>query len=263
MDKAKKPQLKKIRQLLKERSIRDKEGLFVAEGAKIVMDAIKKGRAVVSVFISGRVVGAPAAREITSLCEENKLAIWRSPAAEFEQLSSLNNSQGILAIIKKPEWNNISEGKFNVLCDGVQDPGNLGTIIRTSAAFGVSSVFLWGATADVYNPKVVRSSSGAVMDVPVTRVTSQELDGFKLRGCYLLASSSARPGAEPMLSVDIPEGPVILAFGSEGRGLSHDTTKRADKIFYIPIDPLAESLNVTAAAAIAMHHFKGKRGFNG
>ena len=259
MDKAKKPQLKEIKELLKERSSRDKQGLFVAEGSKIVLDGIKKGRDLVSVFISGRVVGAPSAREITSLCEKNKIEIWRAPAAEFEQLSSLNNSQGIMAVFRKPVWENALDGKFNVLCDGVQDPGNLGTIIRTSAAFGVSSVFLFGPTVDVFNPKVIRSSSGMVMDVPVIKITGHDLDELRTRGFALLASSSAKSDAVRMSSVDIPKGPVIIAFGSEGKGLSHDILKRTDKNFYIPIDPLAESLNVTAAASIAMHYFTEKR----
>ncbi|MFA6636713.1 MAG: RNA methyltransferase [Candidatus Omnitrophota bacterium] len=262
MEKAKKPQLKKIRELLKERSARDKEGVFVAEGAKIVLDALNKRRDVVSVFVSGRVVGAPMVREIISLCMENKVRLWRTAAAEFEKLSSLSNSQGILAVIKMPEKNSSLKGKLIVLCDGIQDPGNLGTIIRTSAAFGISTVFVFGAAADIYNPKVVRSSSGTVMDVNPLSVKEEGLDELKTRGFYLVSGTSERSGAKEMFAVELPESPVILAFGSEGRGLSEAVTKRSDDVFYIPMAPAAESLNVTAAAAIAIHYFSNKKGSN-
>lgn len=260
MDKAKKPQFKKIRELLKERSFRDKEGLFVAEGGKIVLDAILKQRKLVSVFISSRVVGAPAAREITMLCQRDNIEIWRVPAVEFEKLSSLNNSQGILALIKKPVWKELEQENLSVLCDGVQDPGNLGAIIRTSRAFGVSRVLLFGSTVDIFNPKVVRSSSGTVMDIPVIPISIREIDELRSRGYYILAGSSPKPGAKEMNSVKLKKGPCILAFGSEGRGLSADIIKRADTVFFIPIDPLAESLNVTAAAAISTHYFSQERG---
>jgi RNA methyltransferase, TrmH family len=263
MEKAKKPHFKMIRELLKERSARDKEGIFVAEGAKIVLDALRKRREVVSVFVSGRVLGAPSAREIISLCAENKVGLWRTAAVEFEKLSSLNNSQGILALIKMPKKNFSVTGKLSVLCDGVQDPGNLGTIIRTSAAFGVSTVFVFGAAADTYNPKVVRSSSGTIMDVDLIALKEEGLDKLKAQGFYLVSGTSAGSAAKEMSAVELPESPVIVAFGSEGRGLSDAVIKRSDDVFYIPMAPAAESLNVTAAAAIAIHYFSIKKGFNG
>jgi RNA methyltransferase, TrmH family len=260
MNKAKKHHFKEIRSLLKERSFRDKKGIFVAEGHKIVAEALTKDLGVVSVFISGRVVGSPAARDIIALCHRKKVEALRTPAAEFEKLSSLNNSQGVLALIKKPVKARSSAGNTHVLCDNIQDPGNLGTIIRTSAAFGASSVLIMGATADVYNPKVVRSSSGTVMEMPVVQADEEYLDKLKSEGFYVISASSARSKAKKMQSVEIPDGPVIIAFGNEGRGLSQCVAERSDDIFFIPMSEAAESLNVTAAAAIAIHHFASKRG---
>ncbi len=256
MEKAKKPLIKKVREFLRKKEFRDAEGLLVAEGTKIVTDALKKNRGVVSVFVSGKVVGAPFVKEINALCVSGGIDIWRVPAGEFEKLSSLKSSQGVLALARKPFWPTSDNTTFSVLCDGVQDPGNLGAMIRTSAAFGVSSVLLFGATVDVYNPKVVRASSGAVFDIPVRTVTLEQLDALKSAGRYFLSSDPGISGAESMYDVCLPEGPVILAFGNEGRGMSPEIRKRADRVFYIPIEPDTESLNVTAAAAVAIHHFK-------
>lgn len=263
MEKAKKPHLKAIKALLKERSVRDKENSFIAEGSKIVQDALRKKCEVLSVFISGRVIASPSIREIVSHCQKNNIPVFRTAAVEFEKLSSLNNSQGILAILKKPRISILKKGNLNVLCDGIQDPGNLGTIIRTSVAFGVSSVFLLGATVDIFNPKVIRSSSGAVMDIPVIHLKEDDLDNMKHEGFYLISGDSERSGGKELGSIVLPEKPVIIAFGNEGRGLSSALLKRTDEVFYIPIDAAAESLNVTAAAAITIHHFSVKMNLYG
>ncbi len=263
MDKAKKNQLKMIREVLKERSFRERENIFAAEGSKIVTDALLRKKDVKSVFISGRVLGAPGARQIIEICDSMRIDVFRVAAEEFEKLSSLNNSQGVLALISKPSWDTSLVGKFNVLCDGVQDPGNIGAIIRTSAAFGVSSVLLFGTTADPYNPKVVRASSGTLLELPVINVTPEKVEDLRSRGYRIFSAASGRSGVSDIASIGTIGENIILAFGNEGKGLSPYITERSDRLFHIPISPAAESLNVTAAAAIALYCFSSARRENG
>jgi RNA methyltransferase, TrmH family len=253
MDKARKPQIKRIRELLRNKKKRDEEGVFVAEGAKIVSDIMAKGKAPEAVFFSSKVLGAPSSRRIEDQCRENGTKTFRVPAAEFEMVSSLRNSQGILGVVRKPSWPKLNIGDIAVLCDGIQDPGNLGSIIRLSAAFGVRSLVMYGGTADIYNPKVVRSSSGAVVDIPAHFLDIEEIRRLKAEGYSIIGSAAGRGRSLSSCADLAPEGPFMIAFGSEGRGLSKEIEEEVERFFHISIDEKVESLNVTAAAAIVLY----------
>ncbi|MEA3489154.1 MAG: RNA methyltransferase [Candidatus Omnitrophota bacterium] len=259
MEKASKAKLREIRILLRNKKVRDEEGLFVAEGYKIVNDLLSKGQKVTSVYISSRMIAAPSTREFQKLTENKKVPVFRIPGPEFDKLSSLRNSQGILAVVKRKEQLFMvppaGDEALLVLCDGIQDPGNLGTIIRTSAAFGADALLLYGETADIYNPKAVRASSGAVLDIPVHGCDIRELERLKKEGFRVLAGQVPGEQTEDIQKMSIKKEPVILAFGSEGRGVSREVLARADGFFCISIREKIESLNVTAAAAIALYVF--------
>ncbi|MGB3242720.1 MAG: RNA methyltransferase [Candidatus Omnitrophota bacterium] len=257
MKKASSMQLKNIRVLLKEKKARDFEGLFVAEGEKIVRDAALKGHSVDSVFVSRAFAESAENGEFILGLEKKGVPVFLAADSKFDKISSLQHSQGVLAVIKKPDASrNVfpgSEGGPIVLCDGIQDPGNLGTIVRTSAAMGVSSVMLVGDCADIFNPKVVRASSGAVLDVPVSEFALPEVDRLKQEGYRLFASRvSGKKSADISGIKDIPVK-CIVAFGSEGRGISPEILDRADQLFFIPTSEKVESLNVTSAVAITLY----------
>lgn len=253
MDKAKKPQIKKIKELLRNKKARDEEGVFVAEGAKIVTDIIAKGKVPEAVFFSSKVIGAPSSRRIEDLCLESGTKTFRIPAPEFEKVSSLRSSQGVLGVVKKPSYPGSNIGDLVILCDGIQDPGNLGSIIRLSAAFGVHSLVMYKETADIFNPKVVRSSSGAVVDVPAYFLDIGGIRRLKAGGYSVIGAAAGRGRSLSSCADLVPEGPVMIAFGSEGRGLSKEIEKEVDRFFHISIDEKVESLNVTAAAAIVLY----------
>lgn len=263
MQKAAKTQLKEIRELLRDKKTREAEGLFIAEGLKIVNDMLEKGHKVSSVYISSGVIASPGVRKMQEVAEKDKVSLYRVPGSEFEKLSSLRNSQGVLAIVKKPPQGKAQftaeEGSLLVLCDGVQDPGNVGTIIRTAAAFGANAVLLTGDAADIYNPKVVRASSGMILDVPVCKCTLEEITHLKEEGFILLASSVREEGAKDISDLKIWNKAVIIAFGSEGKGLSREISELADEFFRIPIREDVDSLNVAAASTIALYVFTHKR----
>jgi TrmH family RNA methyltransferase len=257
MKKASNMQLKNIRILLKEKKVRDFEGLFVAEGKKIVKDAVLKGHSVDSVFVSCAFVGDAENEEFIRGLEKKGIPVFLAADSKFDKMSSLQHSQGMLAAIKKPDTSKDvffgSEGGLIVLCDGIQDPGNLGTIVRTSAAMGVASVALVGDCADIFNPKVVRASSGAVLDVPVLEFDLSEVDRLKKEGYRLFVSRlSGEKSADISGIKDIP-AKCIVAFGSEGRGISPGVLERADRLFFITTSEKVESLNVTSAVAITLY----------
>jgi TrmH family RNA methyltransferase len=142
-----------------------------------------------------------------------------------------------------------------ILCDGIQDPGNLGAMIRTSAAFDVDAVILTGESVDAYNPKVVRASSGSILDIPVYSCGEDEVDTCKGNGYYLLASSAIKRDRRKVSEIKELPARSIIVFGSEGKGISPGICAKVDEYFHIPVSARVESLNVTTAAAISLHAF--------
>ncbi|MGB2629813.1 MAG: RNA methyltransferase [Candidatus Omnitrophota bacterium] len=257
MRKASRLQLKNIRRLLKEKKARDFEGLFVAEGEKMVKDMLFKKHLIDSVFVSASYAGEPGAKEHIDAFEEKGISVYTVGDAEFDKVSSLRHSQSILAVANKPcaavDPFSLGGNAVIVLCDGIQDPGNLGTIIRTSAAMGADLVMLSGECADICNPKVVRASSGTILDVPLPECDTGMLDRLKKEGYYLLVSQVSKEKSVDLAKLkSLPER-IVVAFGSEGQGVAKETLERANRLFHIPISEKTESLNVTSAVAIALY----------
>jgi TrmH family RNA methyltransferase len=259
MEKANKRQLKNIRRLLKEKKMRDFENCFIAEGDKIVMDIVSKGHGLDSLFVSNGYTKKEKSSKVISNLEKKDIPVYNIADAEFDRISSLRNSQGILAVVKRdnlPKFSHLKKNVFAVLCDGVQDPGNLGTIIRTSVAMGVDSVLLSGECADPFNPKVVRSSSGTIADISVSKCNISNLEDFKKQGFKVLAAQAARKGAKDISKISKIPARCIVVFGSEGRGISKEMLKKIDQFFFIPISGKIESLNVTSAVAMSLYALK-------
>lgn len=260
MKKATKAQISKIKELLRDKKRRDEEDSFVAEGCKITLDILTRARKIEFILVSsGFLEKCDESRRILDLAERSGTPVLAADNDTFDKISSLRTSQGVLAVTKKPIHPGIStvraRNAFGVLCDGVQDPGNLGSIIRAAAAFGADMVILTGDTADVYNPKVVRASSGAVTDIPVYRCDMKTLDRLKKDGFTLLAASPLKEKGEDIRTIKKAPYPLLVAFGSEGKGISPEIETRADGFFHIPIRNNVESLNVTAAASVSLYAF--------
>jgi len=267
MKKTTKVQLKHIRELLKSSQARDAGGLFVAEGLKIVRDIAAKGHEINAVFVSRVFAEDPDNRSILLHFEKRPVPVYCMGVSEFEKVSSLRHPGGILALVEKNVPSRHvpldADHAFIVLCDGIQDPGNLGAIVRSSVAFGVDHLILTGETVDVYNPRVVRSSSGMVLDIPVTACSYRELDQLKKKG-YRIFASQAMGGKDTDIGKLKQLPPLcIVAFGSEGQGISEEVCNRADGFFHIPVSGRVESLNVTAAAAVSLYEFNKRRKADG
>ena len=183
---------------------------------------------------------------------------------QFSKLSDLDTPQGILAVVQQPTWDEEivlrQPTVLGIFGEQLQDPANVGAIIRTAAALNVSGLWLTPESADVYHPKVVRATTGVLLALPI--FASKDVSGLIRQGCRIFAAEVAGGGA---LSIDeIHHAPrkLVLAVGNESRGLSALIRKQATTRFTIPLSRDVDSLNVAATVAIATFYFsrlpKGK-----
>lgn len=232
--------LKMVRSL-KTRSGREKNGLFLVEGVRAVQDALRLGADVRFLvadegFVLPFACDAPCHTALHSL---------------FAQLCDTQTPQGVLAVCASSgaDWGALA-GDLVIVCDNVQDPGNLGTIIRTADAAGAAGVVLTCGTVDLYNPKTVRATMSSLFSLPIVRgmETADALAELKARG-FRIVCGALRDDAVDLFRADL-RGKCAVVVGNEGSGVSDDTLRGADVAVKIPMRGGAESLNVAIAAAV-------------
>ena len=234
----KNPIVRHFRLLGSEREYRMQTGEFLCDGQKMLEEAIQFGATITAVIRKG-----PANAGSLS-CPE----FGASPEL-YDYVSPLKNSPGPLFSVKIPEPKLCGFHNALVLAD-VQDPGNVGTAIRTANAFGIDAVILTGNCADLYNPKTVRATMGAIFRQRVFRTDTGELqtllrsNGLKLYGAALHRTSV------DVRSISLAD--TAVAIGSEGKGLSEEMLKLCDGLVVIPMMPESESLNAAQAATVLM-----------
>lgn len=174
------------------------------------------------------------------------------PEDLMKTLSPSQTPQGTLSVCAMPEEELPEKlpGKRYILLDGVQDPGNVGTILRTADAFHADGMLLVNACADLYNPKTVRASMGAVFRCPVWRCSAAEAKALLQRSGLPLYGAALRDDTLDARSVDYTRAAV--AIGSEGKGLSQEMLELCDRTVRIPMSAHCESLNAAAAAAVLL-----------
>lgn len=218
---------------LKLKKYRDSEGLFIVEGEHLVREAINNGLLLEAFSLDG------------SMGTQVSLSV-------MNKLTSLKSAPNVLGIAKK-RTDDSKLGNILVL-DDLQDPGNLGTIIRSAVAFGIDTIVASTNTVDVYNTKTLRSSEGMFFHI---NYLVRDLNEFlsNLEG-YSIYTTNVTSG-EDISSIDIVK-PYAIIMGNEGRGVSMDISKYANKTLYIPIKDKCESLNVAIATSIILYEFSRK-----
>lgn len=173
----------------------------------------------------------------------------------FSQLSSQENSQGIILVYSfcESDINKINDDV--VVLDKIQDPGNLGTIIRVVDAVGLKDIILTKGSVDCYNEKVVRSSMGSIFNLNIIYLDEEELLGYLTRNNYKLIVTALEENSISYTDINVEEKNAIV-FGSEGNGVSSSFLKLANEVVMIPIYGSAESLNVAMASGIMLYKFK-------
>ena len=238
------PQVREALGLLEKKKIRDKAGKFVVEGEHLVLEALKDAEYVIYSAESPAVRAAASSR-ISSFKVSRKL---------FSLLTSVETPQGVLAVVKKREWNLedvIRSAGTIIFCAGIQDPGNLGTVIRSADAVGAAGVIVSRGTVDPFNQKTIRSTMGSLFHLPLVQIDDEEesIRALKKRGIKVIGADMSGKdywGAE--LS-----GPVTVLIGNEGAGLQDKVLAACDEVVKIPMPGRAESLNAAMSASLIMY----------
>lgn len=224
---------------------RDKTGLFVLEGERLVSE-IDDPDSIEYIIVSESYDGEiPNTKNAYLVSDEL-----------FAHLSDTVHPQGILAVCHKLKYNIdtafLSQNPLFVILENLQDPGNLGTIIRTADAAGADAVFLSKGTVDLYNPKVVRSTMGSLFHLPIyTGIDVAEIIyECKKHNIYTLAAHLAGVGTPYAAKLYAPSAILI---GNEASGLTPETATMADELVRIPMPGKAESMNASVAAAILIY----------
>ena len=223
---------------------------YLIEGTHLLKEAIKANA------IIQEIVMTETFFQQSDLKIAEEVIVIVSPEI-LASLAQTETPQGVVAIVKIPEDTPILDykGKY-ILLDQVQDPGNVGTIIRTADAAGYSGVFLGEGSVDLYNDKVLRSMQGSHFHLPVHRAALQELiPEMKSKGMPVYGTELNEAAVD--YRTVFPTDAVALVLGNEGNGVSGKILALTDQNLYIPIFGEAESLNVAVAAGILLYHFVG------
>ena len=229
------------------------QGECAIEGVKLIEEALRGSRHLDTVFFSesARPLAEKLLPQINSRTEALVL-----PNALFNSIVPSDAPQGVAALLKLPTFSpaqlldRAGNGPI-VVAAGLQDPGNLGTILRSAEAFGATGVFLTEGTVSLYNSKVLRGSAGSIFRLPVLRISSAELIPLlRARNVRLLATSSHQGTPLPQVSWTLP---LAIFIGNEGAGLSRELTRQMDETIAIPQASQVESLNAGVAASIVLY----------
>ena len=238
--------IKEIKKL-KDRKVRSAKGEFIVEGFRFVEEALKSDYEVKTLIIEESVEGKLSSYNIYKYLDSiNTIYVTKSI---MKLLASTETPQGVLAVVKNKDIELVDDDGFYIFCDKVQDPGNLGTIIRTAHASGALGVILRKGTVDLYNDKTLRSTMGSIFNVPVVydnddldTILSLKNNGFKI-------ISSSLDTDYNFYDIDLT-GKCIIVVGNEGNGISSEIFAISDEKFKIPMPGGAESLNVGIATSV-------------
>ena len=235
----KNPLLQQVKKLLSSRAERRKTGLFVADGTKLLEEAVKYWPGLQTVILTDGV----------EIQVPDHVRVVRVPEDVMASISPMEAPQGALFLGKLPEQTEFVPKKGMLILDGVQDPGNIGTILRTADAMDVPVVLLEGC-ADPWSWKVIRSTMGAAFRTPVVQATWEEVLGKCREAGIPIGVTALSDRAVDIRSARLSD--MALVIGSEGRGVRKEVLEHADHELIIPMNPHCESLNAAIAAAIVM-----------
>ncbi len=228
---------------------RDKTGLFIAEGERLV-------KSVPEDIICYYVFSESCGKDFTDRFDTGDFPAYSVEEKIFREVCDTVNPQGIACVCRRKESGFedlfLKKPEFIVVGEEIQDPGNLGTIIRTADAGGAGGVILTKGSADVYSPKVLRSAMGSVFNIPVFTGADigEVLEQLKERGIFILAAHLK--GKTTPYTADLKKPSAIL-IGNEARGLSKRASEGADLLVKLPVLGGAESLNASVACGILIY----------
>lgn len=261
-------QIKYINNLQTKASARRKEGVFVVEGLKIFLEV--PDELIVNIYVSESTI-----KDITETKKGFNDSIYEKVRKKLnnhdftvisddiaKNISDTVTDQGMFVVVKQLEYDiddyiNIEEKQIFVILDGLNDPGNMGTIIRTAEGAGVSMILTNKECVDIYNPKVTRATMGSLFRVPVKNCQNlvETIKYLKSKGIVMYG---AHLNGKEYFADDALNESVCIFIGNEARGLSEEISNEADKLIRIPMMGKLESLNASVAAGILMYEARRK-----
>lgn len=242
---------------LRRRKSRERQALFVVEGVRAVEELLRSQMRVQGVLTAPQLDGAPRGQALRAAIADRGVEAANVTEAEFRTAAETESPQGVLAIAQIPS---LSLARFAgrpnlrfLILDGVQDPGNVGTILRTAAALGADATIALPGTVDLWNAKVVRGAMGASFHHPALHTSFDDLASFLDEERIELWGADM--GGEAVDSVSPPPR-LALAVGNEGAGLSSTVRERMTRVVSLPISGAVESLNVAVAAGILLYQLR-------
>ena len=252
-------QIKKIINLKEKSKARRNTGLFTVEGIKMFTEVPRED--LVEIYVSENFE-----KENMQLLEGFRFNVVGDSV--FKKISDTVTPQGILAVVKQKKYsvddiikNRKKNGSCIVVLDRLQDPGNLGTIVRTGEGAGISGIILSNDCADIYNPKVIRSTMGSIFRVPFAISENLPKDIDRLKKNKIVTYAAHLKGEAYNKKVFTRD--CALLIGNEAKGLSNAVAEKADRLIKIPMDGKVESLNAAVATAILMYEVKNNMKIDG
>lgn len=230
-----------FRSIAADRAYRNERGEYICDGEKTLREALEYGAQVRCVLWKGAAGGVELPESVQQFI---------APPDLFEYASPLKSSAGPAFTVKMPDMSAEDRLERVIVLENLQDPGNVGTVIRTANAFGIDAVILVGSCADLYNPKTVRASMGAIFRQKVLEMDIKQLDELTQRMSLPLFGAVLSDKAVDLRMAELHRAAV--AVGSEGRGLSRELVDICGGELIIPMSPNSESLNAAVAASVIM-----------
>jgi RNA methyltransferase, TrmH family len=242
---------------LRRRRARERQQLFVAEGVRAVEELLRSSLSVRGILVAPQLAGAPRGSALLDAARGSGAELAEVDEREFASAAETDSPQGVLAIGEIPDRRLadlvLPDRARLIVLDAVQDPGNVGTILRTAAALDASAVVAMPGTVDLWNAKVVRSAMGALFHRPALMSTWSELDTFLRSNAVALWGADA--AGTPLEKMSPPPRLGILV-GNEGAGLTAEGLVRVEHRVSLPISSTVESLNVAVATGILLYQLR-------
>ena len=256
---AQNPKIKRLLQLQQKSSERRKAGLFVVEGIREVERCVEKGYEIDTIFSLTKPSQREGCLDVSSIIGANKAnkgtKVFEVSPAIYEKIAYRGGTEGVIAEVKTKDKSlsdlKLSENPLVVVLESVEKPGNLGAILRSADAAGADALIVCDPLTDLYNPNLIRNSTGAIFSVPCVACTSEDCIKF-LKDNNIQILTAQLQDSELYYDTDMKRGTAIV-MGTEATGLTDIWRKAADAHIRIPMLGITDSLNVSVSAAILLY----------
>jgi RNA methyltransferase, TrmH family len=246
-----------IRDLHRRRG-RERRGLALAEGVRLVEEALAAGISIRGAAVSPTLESTTRGKALKAALTDRSIRLEEMADTDLEALADTEHPQGVAAVIEPKRWTlddiRLISGTTLLVLDGVQDPGNVGTMLRTALGFGATGVVALKGTADLTNPKVIRGGMGATFRLPAVPASPDEFVAWsRLQRAEIWVADLTGESPDRWARRSAQRAPVALVVGNEGAGISPSIEAAANRRIAIPLASGVESLNVAVAAGILLY----------